>query len=103
MRKKRVHVLTGASASRLDLKTPGRIVKILYYYDRSFTSRITEARELNKYAIRHASRAGVNTSKNPASHRAADYNFFAAKIRQNLPKLCRNEQKFVHFTHHGDV
>ena len=36
---------------------------LLYYFDRSFTSRITGPHELNRFGFRHASQGPVNIHK----------------------------------------
>jgi hypothetical protein len=39
------------------------IFKLLYHFDRSFTSRITRPHELNQFGFRHASQGPVNILK----------------------------------------
>jgi len=66
---------------------------ILYRFNRLFTSRITGRRELNQYAIRHASQGSVNTTEN--DDKSAKKNLCVCRL------VC--EQFFSPVTHHIEL
>jgi len=66
---------------------------VLYRFDRLFTSRITGRRELNQYAIRHASQGSVNTTEN--DDKSAKKNLCVCRL------VC--EQFFSRVTHHIEL
>ena len=71
-------------------KKQSKFNKVLYYYDRSFTSHITGGCELNQFVICHTSQVSGNTTENKLT--------LVKKI--SVTFSLTSEQYFLPITHH---